>query len=655
MPQNNGVDGEEASLPYRRQVLQGIAGAGTIALAGCPGTSGGNGNGNGGNGNGNGGNGNGNGGNGNGNGNGGNGGGGTPVDDTLTVQMGVTRPGQANYNVYGKNAFGVLNKIMYEIGAKWYPEEEKWVPLLIEDWEYPSTISQGNTIQVQLYDGASWINGDDYTAEDFIGQMRWRRVNNDSVWDFIEDAEQTGDYTAELSLAQKIDTKLFENALIGMGDAPTVWNFKFDVYREYLERMEDASGAEGQNAVLNELSETSWGIDEALEKGLANGPFKPKEASETKLILEKNEDYSNPHITADDITFPKVEGVPIDSPQKKLRSMRNKEADAIHNVAFTSAQANQIPDRYEGLTYFTHSGGAFCFNCREPPLDNRKVRWALSNVWRADHDILMRNLPLSDKNKDSVSFSAGMSQPLLDKWLGDRKDEYMHFDGGTERAAELLRGEGFTKENGKWYKPNGEQFTLSFKGATFHSDRTQTGARLLSNFGIETEGLVQETTTWFGETIPNRNYDITNWWVGQSVAIPYQGLQGTLIGSANVTAYPKGVPSVTEWEGDATSEFVLKVPPIGEPEGSLREVDINALLSNLAAAQTDEEKRPIIQELAWVWNWMDAYWGPWLLYLASEYYDTGDWEWPEKDSSMMQAPTVQDWPMRMGYPKAKTE
>jgi len=634
-------------MTYRRQLLSGLAGAGMASIAGC-GTSGGritdttDGS----------------------DGDGSDGGGtdqtnsdsnsGTPVDEYLSVQMN-TRPDQANFNPYGKQALGPLNKILFEIGAKWYPDEERWEPLLIQDWEYPSTVKQGETVQVSLHPNTTWMNGDAYTAKDFVGQMRWRKQNNDSVWEFIQNVEQTGDQTVEMEFAQKIDTRLFENALIGMGDAPTVWNFKFDVYRDYLERLEDASSSEEKNKILEEVSNLRFSMDDALEKGLANGPFKPKEASATKLILEKNEDYENPHITADDLNFDLIEGLPIDSPQKKLRSLRNNESDALHNTAFTSAQSNQVPDNYEQLTYFTHSGGAFCFNCRREPFNNQKVRWALSNVWRAGHATLMQNLPLSDKNKDTVPLSVGMSGPLIDKWLGDRKDEYMHFDGGTERAAELLREEGFSKDNGTWYKPNGEKFTISFKGASFHSNRTQTGAKLLSNFGIETEALVQEPSTWFGKTIPNRDYDLTNWWVGQSVAIPYQGLYGTFVNSAFVTAYPKGVPSKTKWEGESTSEFVLKVPPIGEPDGTLRELDVRARLSKLAAAQADDEKRPHIQELAWAWNWMDTYWGPWLLYLASEIYETSKWSWPEKESPAMQAPTVQDWPLRLGYPEAKTE
>ncbi|WP_204365856.1 ABC transporter substrate-binding protein [Haloferax gibbonsii] len=643
MVKHDGSEETSGGFAHRRQILKGLATAGLAGLAGCS-TDGGrittsDG----------------------GSGGGDDGGSGTatqtggePRDNYLSVQMN-TRPDQVNYNPFGKQAMGPLAKIVFEIGAKWYPDEEKWVPLLIEDWEYPSTIAQGETVQFNLHPDTTWVNGDPYTAQDFVGQMHWRKENNDSVWEFIEGVEQTGDHTVEMTFAQKIDTRLFENALIGMGDAPTVWNFKYDVYSDYLERLQDASGSKERNAILQEVSNLNFSLDEAMEKGLANGPFKPKQASATKLILEKNEDYTNPHITADDLNFNLIEGLPIDSPQKKLRSLRNNEADSLHNTAFTSAQSDQVPDHYEGLTYFTHSGGAFCFNCRREPFDNRKVRWALSNVWRAGHATLMQNLPLSDKNKDTVPFSAGMSGPLVEKWLGDRKDDYMHFDGGTERAAELLRGEGFTKENGKWYKPDGEQFTITFKGASFHSNRTQTGAQLLTDFGIETKALVQEPTTWFSKTTANRDYDITNWWVGQSVAIPYQGLFGTLVNSAWVTAYPLGVESVSSWEGESTSEFIVKVPPIGEPEGEPREVNIKERLSKLAAAQTEDEKRPHIQEIAWVWNWMDTYWGPWLLYLASEYYDTKDWQWKDKEDPMMKAPTVQDWPLRLGYPKAKTK
>lgn len=613
MVADNPADGGERTRTPRRDLLKGIAGAGAASLAGCFGSD----------------------------------------DDggsnQLRVEM-ANQPDQINYNPYGQQTPGVLNKIIFEQGARWYADQEQWVPLLVEDWEYPSTIQSGSTVQFTLYDGYTWFNGDAYTAEDFVGQMRWRRVNNDAVWDFLEDVQQTGEHAVEMTLAEKIDTRLFENALFGMGDAPTNWNFKFDVYEDYLERMEDADSDEDQSAILQELAEWNVSLDEAREKGLGNGPFMPSEATANQLLLEKYEDYENPHITADDIQFDTMEALPLQGPQEKLRSLRNNEVDALHNVAFNSAQADQIPDNYESVRFYSHSGESISFNCRRPPLDNRRVRWALSNVLQARHDTLMQNLPLSDVNKERVNLSAGMSQPLVDEWLGDVKDQFMQFDGGEERATELLEGEGFTREDGTWYKPDGEQFTLTFRDAGFHSNRTETASRILSDFGIETEAIIVEDTTYFGQTIPERNYDLTNWWVGQSAPLPYEGFQNHLINEAWVTAYPLGVPSTSEWNGEGTSEFVMEVPPIGEPEGELREVDLREHLRAIARGQSKEEQRPHIQELAWFWNWMDASWGPWTLYIASEYYDTGDWSWPDGDSDIMKTPSVQDWPVRQGHP-----
>jgi len=613
MAADNPADGGERTRTPRRDLLKGIAGAGAASLAGCFGSD----------------------------------------DDSGSNQLRVemaNQPDQINYNPYGQQTPGVLNKIIFEQGARWYADQEQWVPLLVEDWEYPSTIQSGSTVQFTLYDGYTWFNGDAYTAEDFVGQMRWRRVNNDAVWDFLEDVQQTGEHAVEMTLAEKIDTRLFENALFGMGDAPTNWNFKFDVYEDYLERMEDADSDEDQSAILQELAEWNVSLDEAREKGLGNGPFMPSEATANQLLLEKYEDYENPHIVADDIQFDTMEALPLQGPQEKLRSLRNDEVDALHNVAFNSTQADQIPDNYESVRFYSHSGESISFNCRRSPLDNQRVRWALSNVLQARHDTLMQNLPLSDVNKERVEISAGMSQPLVDEWLGDVKDQFMQFDGGEERAAELLEGEGFTREDGTWYEPDGEQFTLEFRDAGFHSNRTETASRILSDFGVETEAIIVEDTTYFGQTLPERNYDLTNWWVGQSAPLPYEGFQNHLINEAWVTAYPRGVSSTTGWNGEATSEFVMEVPPIGEPEGELREVDLREHLRAIARGQSKEEQRPHIQELAWFWNWMDASWGPWTLYIASEYYDTGDWSWPDGDSDIMKTPSVQDWPVRQGHP-----
>ena len=49
---------------------------------------------------------------------------------------------------------------------------------------------------------------------------------------------------------------------------------------------------------------------------------------------------------------------------------------------------------------------------------------------------------------------------------------------------------------------------------------------------------------------------------------------------------------------------------------------------------------------------MNAFWGPWLLYLPNQFYNTKGWNWPSQDSEAMQLNTVQWWPQRDGgYPK----
>ena len=50
---------------------------------------------------------------------------------------------------------------------------------------------------------------------------------------------------------------------------------------------------------------------------------------------------------------------------------------------------------------------------------------------------------------------------------------------------------------------------------------------------------------------------------------------------------------------------------------------------------------------------MNAYWGPWLLYLPSMFYNAGDWDWPARDTDAMQVANVSYWPTRLGEPTPK--
>ncbi len=638
MGHRDSCSAERLSNPYRRRFLQGLGATGLAGLAGCSGDSGENGNGDG-----------------NGNGNGQN----SSNSEVFSMMMGGSRPDQMSWNPYGKNYIGDrLGNLVYEGLVKWNhasDEDDDYWPQILEDFEFPETTGQGETVTLNIYPEYTWTDGSDYTSEDLVGQLELERYDGWGYWNFLEEAQAVDDYTVELTMSSNVDPQIFKNdffEFMGYHKA----QFKYDVYGEYLEGIQESTTDEEKQIAREELSDYQITGAEANNLGIGLGPFSVYEdAATSRLVVSKYEDYTSPLIDASDIPYDRTEGLPVDSPQEKIRAMQNRTIDAISNAEMTEEQYESLPEQYDSVPTPTSDGGVFVFNCRRPPLDNQKVRWALSNVFRANHDLLIQNLSYMSemKPKTDVSTGLGRGYETHERWLDDVIDDFMWFDGGEERAAELLREEGFTQEDGEWYLPNGDPFELEFKAATFHSDRTQTAAQVLSEFGIPTTPIVEEDTVWFSQTIENYEYDLTNWWGGQGNGIVYQGLNGLLRNEADLSAYLEGVPSPAEWEEEMNEGFVIELPSIGDPNGSREEFDIDETLQGLATAQSDDERREAIQQLAWAWNWMDAYWGPWLVYQPSMFYNTDPWDWPSTDDDVMNVVDVSYWPTRTGEPSSQ--
>ncbi|CCQ33195.1 extracellular solute-binding protein, family 5 [Halorhabdus tiamatea SARL4B] len=536
---------------------------------------------------------------------------------------------------------------MRDYGGNYHPQ-------VLTNWTFPDPIKSGEKITLEMSDEYTWTDGTDLTSEDLVAQLEMERIDNWAYWDFLSGVQAVDDYTVELTIDKRVDPKILKNGLFQFQGYHAV-NFKKDVFGEYLTDIKESTTDEEENKARQKLSNYQIAVHEANDLGLGLGPFgKYSAASTSKIVLEKYEDYSSPLIDAIDIPYDYVDGLPVDSPQQKIRAMKNERLDATTNAAMTKDQLQSLPDHYNSFPESGHDGGVFVFNCRNSPLDNQKVRWALSNVFSANHDLLLQNLAYAPEMKPKVEPNVGIGGPeLIDKWLGDVKDQFMWHDGGTERAAELLSEEGFTRKNGQWYKPNGDRWELTIKGATFHKNRTQTLATILKQFGIAAQPVVEENSVWFGKTIPENNYDITHWWGAQATPIPYFGLQQMLVANAPKSAYLNGVPSEAEWEEEKTEGLVIKLPPIGEQNGRLESFDINAKIETLGTAQSEEEKRPLIQQLTWAWNWMDAYWGPWLMYRPSMFWSEKNWKWPSEDSDMMKTKSVSFWPTRNGEPQPR--
>ncbi|QLH82051.1 ABC transporter substrate-binding protein [Halosimplex pelagicum] len=647
----NGDDSREQSDGFSRRTLVKSAGAlsagSIVGLAGCTG------NGNGGDG--------GDGGDGNGGGNG-NGGGGNGGPSMLIMFMDKAVPSEVNFNPWNGGTDDMHRNVMFDYGAGYHQQADEWYNVLTESWEWPSTITQGNTLTINIHEDFTWHDGADYTATDFVGNLKLLDYFGDPVWDFISGAEAADDKTAELTLSTKVDPLLLEDNLFG----GKRWMYRDDIFGEDLQALEEASTEEEQQQVMSDLTQRRITGDQALDMGLGCGPAKYSDADGTRLVLDIYDDYSNAlGTTGDDFEYDQIVMKPIDTPQQRWQAIRNKEADVSQNASITNNQVTQLDqndiDWINWIVQQRHTGRAITWNTRRKPFDNRKVRWALA--YAINRELMVKGESYGEFMLAAADIPCGMSNFLTDKWLGDRKSDYMKFGktGNREKATQILEEEGFTKGDQWWQRPNGETFQVNLKSPPYFQGRSQHFKQTLETFGVKVKIYNEESTTYEGQTVPNHTYDALHWWQGQVPPIPQVGYTTNMVSEAHLTAWPKN------WDDDASeNSYTIDVPPIGEPEGDLQEVDVQQLLIDLGRATSEDEKRPLLQKIAWVYNWnQDKTYD--VVRNQAVPYTTDDWEWPspagdrglEKSeygvdqNPHMRIGNPQFWPIRAGFPKVK--
>lgn len=544
---------------------------------------------------------------------------GTVDRDNLWLGYELTNPNDAQFNLYNPTgAAGEANAMLWDTLASYNEETNEWVSFIADDWSF-----EGDEGTITLNDFYTWSNGDPVTANDVVTQLRIDEHFETGAWDFLANVEAADDYEVALEFQGEVNPAIVEDSLMG-----TQVYASESVYGEYLARFED----EEPDAVLEDL--IGWDPE---EPELTNGPFEFHSRSETRLILEKYDDYESPHFSNEDLNYD-YWGYEFGDAQLQQTLIVENESDG--GLATLPGELyEELDDYWEEVDPSNFNGLSLTFNHDHEFFSIREVRQAFGHLIPRQMTVELNQMGYLKTPHEHV---VGIDPAVVDEWLSDdftdNLTEYAWDGQNPDEARALLEEAGFEDDGGTWLDPNGETFQPEITvrtGAAEWVAAVELWVDLLRDFGIEAEMLTiddtQAQTSW-----ADGDFELMGqWWAGgwPSAGHPYISWRDFESFGDSMTA--------------ASLDNEVEVPmPVGDPEGDLETIDILELLNELVSTVEEERSTEIVEQLAWIYNqYLPRY--AVQTHHQTRYYRTDRWDTAHEDEEMHGLEPDLEWP-RMG-------
>lgn len=310
-----------------------------------------------------------------------------------------------------------------------------------------------------------------------------------------------------------------------------------------------------------------------------------------------------------------------------------------------------LPDHLKYLRVPSNTlGNELSLSFHHPVLGKRPVRQAL--MYALDQSSIAKNIhpsvavPVTTPGGDSWDATDYVSQDWIDENLTT-------YERDRQKAATLMRKAGFTKKGGQWVGTDGTPFTLTLPTPSGTPRWEPTVASQLSQFGIET--TVQSMNRQaFQNKVENGQFDI---WADSSshlasIAQDTLHLWSTAISNRYYGIFPSEQFQSGEFSRNGTPlprteerwrDFTIKAPPVGKPNGSLKEYHPAALSLAFQTNPPPKEFRRRVKLSLWLVNWLLP-----TIPIDKRYeqyfIDEAHWQWPTESARWKSFANGDVWP-----------
>jgi len=590
-------------------------------------------------------------------------------DRTLRIPVGGSGPDakNANWNIWAQTGSvpgGIGGLLLSKLGSVNKRTGEPHYYLLEE-------VTGGvDHIDVVVREGMKWSNGEPYTAKDLWASSQFNFVSNQffEAKSYLPDptaGEQflelrADENTMRIHLKEPRRPEFFAMEFLIGGFGTRSARFKYEWVSEYVDRVRDAV-ADGDTDRLAEIQQDLAGAGRrdplriSDEEMLYHGPFVLEERQNNGVLLTRNPEFPRDKFVDEGETalnYDTVKAIGLRNPQAEWKGLTDKEVQLSTTQFSPVLTLQERPENVKLAVNGSWRGVGMLFDHTHVDFQHRKVRQAMA--WALGQDQIAKNMSLlwwkPAGRPDGIRINDR-------QWLGEYDDAFESYspqESDYERAATKLREAGYTKEDGEWYRPDGDRFKFTWIVRGQHAGIVQTATQQLTDFGVGVEQLTSSFGS-FPDEIVNKDWGAALNWVWMFRPHPWFAFNHTFVSEwipdhMNYAGWnPENGASGTgnSTEGVTPGEFIVEAPPIGEWDGEPRPVNVKEIHTKMGDPSADIDEKAAVQQLAWIYNY-DLPKVPIVTKQEGKFYNTegkdGGWSvaGPEETqyvSGTVQAPT----------------
>ena len=357
-------------------------------------------------------------------------------------------------------------------------EDGTWVyePTILLDGEPELVTDPQQVVTYAISEEAVWNDGEPITSSDF--KYTWEQITTG------EDIYDTTNY-ADIASIDDSDPKLavvtFEKPVAGWKG---LFGADYGVFPSHLLEGEDRNAAMANGY---EFSGGPWVID-AWNKGV-------------EVVLLPNENYWGDVPKLDSVTFRFVTDTAAE-----FQAYKGGEVEAIYPQPQIDV-VEAVNAGIDGNSNFTADTGnieALWLNNAKFPFDSVAVRQAFA--YSLDRDGVVEAL---FGGLDIKKASQSLNPPIMSKYTD--VDAFSGYTLDLDKVDVLMTGDGWTKNGDGFWEKDGQQADIAFITTAGNARREltqQVVQEQAAEAGFNITIANQEAGTFFGETLPNGDYQL---------------------------------------------------------------------------------------------------------------------------------------------------